>query len=119
TVPAATLLEGSVAEAVIGSALLLVLEDVVRLVDFLEADFAFLVASVAVRMKLHRELAVRDLQLGIGRGPLNAQRFVVAALRRCHAHIFVGSIPAATNRSRAAVTASGVNSVACLTTIAS
>src|SRR5581483_3890799 len=54
---ARALLEGGVAEAVIGGALLAVLEDLVGFVDFLETDFAFGVAGIAVRMPLHRELA--------------------------------------------------------------
>ncbi len=49
--------EGGMAEAIIGRTLVRVLEDLVRLVDFLEAELAALVARIAVRMPLHRELA--------------------------------------------------------------
>src|SRR5262249_19280876 len=51
--PGRAVLEGGMAEAVIGGTLLLVLEDVVGLADFLELVFARLVARVAVRVKLH------------------------------------------------------------------
>ena len=44
---AAALLEGGMAEAVIGGALVAVLEDLVGLVDFLEAMLAFAVAGIA------------------------------------------------------------------------
>ena len=76
------LLEGGMAEAVIGGALVAVFQDVIGLVDFLELGFAILVAGIAVGMKLHRELAIRDLHVGFGRSSLDAQHFVVAALRR-------------------------------------
>ena len=51
------------AEAVIGGALLIVLQDVVGLADFLEFLLGALVARVAVRVMLHRELAIGLLQL--------------------------------------------------------
>ncbi len=57
------LLERRMAEAVIGGALLLVLQDVIGLVDFLEVRLAVLVAGIAIGMPLHRELAVRRLHL--------------------------------------------------------
>src|SRR5689334_17003783 len=57
TAAARALLEGSVAEAVIGGALLAVFQDLVGLVDFLETDFALGIAGILVRMPLHRELA--------------------------------------------------------------
>ena len=76
----AALLEGGVAEAVIGGALVAVLQDVIGLVDFLEAVLAFLVAGIAVGMMLHGELAERGLQLGVARGARDAQDFVIVAL---------------------------------------
>ena len=63
----AALLERGVAEAIVGCALLLVLQDVVGFVDFLEALLAILVAWIAVRVMLHGELAVRGLHLGLAR----------------------------------------------------
>ena len=65
---ARALLEGGMAEAVIGGALLAVLQDVVGLVDFLEAVLAVLVAGIAVGVILHGELAERGLELGLARG---------------------------------------------------
>jgi hypothetical protein len=76
---ATALLEGGVAETVIGGALVAVLKHVIGLVDFLELVLAFVVARIAIRVKLHGELAERGLQLGLGAGALNAQHFVVVA----------------------------------------
>src|SRR5206468_4474319 len=56
------LLERGMSEAIIGGALLAVLENLVGLVDFLEADFALGIAGILVRMPLHRELAEGRLQ---------------------------------------------------------
>ena len=50
------------AEAVIGGALLRVLESVVGLVDFLELVFGAGIARIAVRVELHGELAVGRFQ---------------------------------------------------------
>ena len=79
-VAAAALLEGGVAEAVIGGALVAVLEHLVGLVDFLEAMLAVAVAGILVRMQLHRELAIGALEIGIGRYALDSQHLVVTAL---------------------------------------
>src|SRR5262249_23103716 len=76
----AAVLEGGVAEAVVGSALVGVLEDLVGLVDLLEAGLARLVTGIAVRVPLHGELAERGLELGVGGGALDFQDLVVAAL---------------------------------------
>ena len=62
---AAALLEGGVAVAVIGGALVAVLEDLVGLVDFLEFVLAVLVAGIAVGMPFHRELAEGGLQVAV------------------------------------------------------
>jgi hypothetical protein len=48
------------AETVIGRALVLVLEDLVGLVDFLELDLAGVIPRIAVGVKLHRKLAEDD-----------------------------------------------------------
>ena len=61
------------AEAIVSRALLLVLQDVIGFVDFLELVFAILVARVAVGMPFHRELAVRRLHLRVVRGALHAE----------------------------------------------
>ena len=68
------------AEAVIGGALVAVLQDFVGFVDFLEADFAGGIARILVRMPFHRELAERRLELAVVRVPFDFQGFVVAAL---------------------------------------
>ena len=72
--------ECSVTEPVIGGALVAILEDVVRLVDFLEAVLAILVTRIPVRVMLHGEFAERRLELDLGRGAGNAENFVVVAL---------------------------------------
>src|ERR1700753_2907137 len=77
---AAALLERGVAEAVIGGALVAVLEDLVGLVDFLELDFALGIAGILVRMPLHRQLAERCLQPSVVGSALDFKGFVVAAL---------------------------------------
>ena len=78
---AAAVLERGMAEPVIGGALLIVLQDVVGLVDFLEFLLGRLVARIAVRVILHRQLAVGPLQLvGIGRFR-HAEYFVKVLLR--------------------------------------
>ena len=59
--PAAAVLERGVPEAVVGRALLGVLQRVVRFVDFLELAFGLGVAGVAVRVELHRKLAIGAL----------------------------------------------------------
>jgi hypothetical protein len=68
------------AEPVIGSALVAVLQDLVGFVDFLESDFAGLVTRIAVGMPLHRELAERRLELGLVCVALDFEGFVIAAL---------------------------------------
>ena len=61
----AALLEGGMAVAVVGGALVAVLEDVIGLVDFFEPVLAVFVAGIAVGMVLHRELAESSLQLDL------------------------------------------------------
>src|SRR4051794_40635290 len=72
------------AVAVIGGALLAVLQDFIGFVDFLEADFAGGIARILVRMPFHRELAEGRLELGLVRVPIDFQSFVVAALGGRH-----------------------------------
>src|SRR5262249_18734129 len=76
----AAVLEGGMAEAVVGGALVGILEDLVGLVDLLEAGLARLVAGIAVGVPLHGELTERGLELGVGGGALDFQDLVVAAL---------------------------------------
>src|ERR671935_162699 len=66
-------LECGVAEAVVSGALVRVLEDFISLVDLLEADFATLVAGIAIGMPFHRELAEGRFQFTFVRGALDPQ----------------------------------------------
>ena len=72
----AAVLEGGMAEAVIGCPLLRVLQHLVGFVDFLELVLAGVIAGVAIRMELHGELAERGLELLFVGALLHAQRFV-------------------------------------------
>src|SRR5262249_36737855 len=73
--------EGGVAEAVVGGALVGILEHLVGLVDLLEAGLAALVAGVAVGMPFHGELAECGLQVAVAGLALDLQNLVVAAFR--------------------------------------
>ncbi len=76
--------EGGVAEAVVRGALLVVHEDVVGFAQLLEALLGVRIARVFVRVKLHRETAVRFLDL-LGRGgPGDLKNFVIIAFGRGH-----------------------------------
>src|SRR6185437_2127364 len=77
---AMTVLEGRVAEAIIGRALLIVLQDIVGFADLLEANFCRCVAVVAIRMMLFRELSIGALDGVRGRAPLDAKNFVITTL---------------------------------------
>ena len=77
---AAALLEGGMAEPVIGGALVAVLEDLVGLVDFLETDFAGGIARILVRMPFHRELAKGRLESGFVRVAFDFKGLVITAL---------------------------------------
>jgi hypothetical protein len=75
---AAARFEGAVAEAVVGGALLRVLQDLVGLVDLLELfGRAF---AVAVGVELHGELAEGGLQLAVAAAPRNAEHLVIVTL---------------------------------------
>jgi hypothetical protein len=68
----AALLESGVTVAVIRRSLLLVPQNVVCFANFLKPRFGLLVAGIAVRVVLHRELAIRFLQLVSSRVPIDA-----------------------------------------------
>ncbi len=76
----AALFEGGVAEAVIGGALLGVLQDVVGLVQLLELGLGVLVALVAVGVPLHGELAIGLLQVLLAGVAGDAQHLVEVTL---------------------------------------
>ena len=74
------MLEGGVAVAVVGGALLAVGEMLIGLVELLEARFGLVVAGMAVGMALHRRLAERRLQIRVAGGPVDPEDFVEIAL---------------------------------------
>jgi len=67
-------------EAVIGGALVAVLEDLVGFVEFLEAVFRLVISRILIRVKLHGELAVGGLQIGVAGAALNAKNLIIVAL---------------------------------------
>src|SRR6202040_660350 len=69
-----------VSEAVVGAALLGILQDVVGLLDFLKPLLRRLVAGVHVGMEFSGEPPVRLLDIGVGRAFRDAQNLVVIAL---------------------------------------
>src|SRR5438067_520318 len=68
------------AEPIVQAALLGVGEDRVGLGGFLELFLRGVVARIAVRVMLHRQLAIGALDLGVGRRPRQFQDFVIIAL---------------------------------------
>ena len=76
----AALLEGLMAEAIIGRALLLVLEDVVRFADVLEFLFGLLIARIAIRVIFHRQLAIGLLDIVRSRLPVDVEKLVIVFL---------------------------------------
>jgi hypothetical protein len=78
-------LEGGVAEAVVGGALLVVLQNVIGLAQLLELRLGRLVARVAVGVVLHGQLAIGLLQLLGAGAALDAQELIKIRLsHRCH-----------------------------------
>ena len=73
------------AEAVIGRALLRVLQRLVGFVDFLELVLAGVVAGIAVRVELHGELAESRLELLLVRALLRRRAFRRNQLSSCPA----------------------------------
>src|SRR5690606_20505224 len=78
---ATTLLEGGMAEAVIGRTLLRILEKFVGFVDFLELLLGRGVARILVGVPFHRELAEGALELLFVRGLAHAERFIEIRFR--------------------------------------
>ena len=76
----AAVLEGGMAEAVVGGALLRVLQRVVGFVDLLELVLGVGIARIAVRVELHGELAVGALERRLVGALRHAQHFVEIAL---------------------------------------
>ena len=71
-------------------------EDLVRLVDFLEFGFGFGIPGVAVRVVLHRHLAVRLFQVVRGSAFRHAERGIVILFGHISPHV-----EAPENRTRA------------------
>ena len=95
-----TLLEGGVAEAVVGGALLRILQDFIGLGDLLEHLLRLLVARILVGMKLHGLLAVGLLHFLVA-GPLgHAEQLVIVFLFGSHLRSPLLPRPAAPVRSR-------------------
>src|SRR5262249_46789071 len=76
---AAAVLESGVAKAVVGRALLIVLQDVIGLADVLELLLCRLVPGIAVGVPLHGELAVGLLEI-LGAAPLRYTEQLVKIL---------------------------------------
>ena len=95
-------LERLVAEAVVGGALLRILQRLVGDVDLLEAGFRFRIVRISVGMELHRELAIGGLQ----------RLFVDAAVDPEHvieipiSHPCLKTVSACSNKACATLTAS-------------
>src|SRR5579864_2838217 len=68
------------AETIVGSALLRVLQHIIGLVDGLEVSFRFLATVLAVGVIFHGELAKSRLDRRIVGGARNAQQFVIVLL---------------------------------------
>ena len=77
--PAAAVLEGRMAETIVGRTLLAVRQHLIGFVDFLEADLGFGIAGIAVGMVLHGGLAEGALHLAFGAGARDAEHLVVTA----------------------------------------
>src|SRR5258707_12943951 len=80
------MLESGVAEAVVGRALVGMLEDLVGLIDLLEADFAALVAGIAIGAPLPGELAEGGFQFAVARRALDLETLVETALGHARGH---------------------------------
>ena len=97
------------AELVIHLPLLLVFENFVRLVYFLELFLGILIAGVVVRVVLHGKLAVCLFDLGIACALGYPQHFVIITLFLCHIHSPLQPLP---SRSVSAETLSGADAPA-------
>src|SRR5262245_22321441 len=73
-------LEGSMAETVIGGAFITILEHIVGLVNLLESILAILVAWITIRMMLHGEFAKGRLELDLRAVAAHTQDFIIISL---------------------------------------
>ena len=72
------------AVSIVGRALLRIGKNAVGFRRFLELLLRRMVARIAVRMILHRQLAVGALQFLLARAAVNAEHFVIIAFRHRH-----------------------------------
>ena len=77
----AAILERGLAEAVVGGALLRVLQDLIGLADLLEMRFLVGAAAMAVGMAFHRDLAIRRLDRRRIGAAIDAQQAVIITIR--------------------------------------
>ena len=84
--PAASLaaLHPGMAEPIVGGALVLVGQDLVRFLGFLEVRLGLRIARIAIGMMLHREASIRLLDVGFRGVARDAEYFVVVPLRHPH-----------------------------------
>src|SRR5688572_229096 len=74
-------INAGVAELIVGGALLRIRQDLVRLLRLLEFVLGTLVIRIAIRMVLHRVLAIGLLQVVVGRIAIETEHRVVVPLR--------------------------------------
>ena len=84
------LFKGRMAEAVIGRALFGILQHIISFIQFLELGFGFSIPLIAVRVPLHRELAVGFLEVILARIARDAENLVIIAF--CHDRATVSDI---------------------------
>ena len=85
-VAVAAILESGLAEAIVGRALLRILEAVIGLADRLELGLVVLAAAVAVGMVFLGHAPVRGLDRRVVRPALNPQQFVIVLLDHLRTH---------------------------------
>ena len=79
--PLRLVIDAGVPEPIIGGALVGLGQDFVGFFGFLEARLGLRVVGIAIGVVLHREAAVRLLDVGLGRITTESEHFVVVPLR--------------------------------------
>jgi len=69
-----------VTEAIVGCALIAVLENLISLVEFLETALGVTITRIAIRVEFHGELAISGLEIGVVSAPVDAKDLVIIAL---------------------------------------
>ena len=72
------------AETIVGRALVLVGQDLVGFLGFLEVRLGLRIARIAIGVMLHGEAAIRLLDVGFGGVTRDAEYLVVVPLRHPH-----------------------------------